>query len=135
MAEFKDLKTKPGHLETKRVKEKGFYVTRHRKRFLVKAHDVHRNGQVVHIPQHYDYVHQLHYHEKGRIYKRQYLAYGGGFKELADRITKEYENKARKGDINPRTGQPYTMAEAKQIGPKTAADIYFSKNAHLRGKN
>ena len=29
-------------------------------------------------------------------------------------ITKEYESKARKGDINPRTGQPYTMAEAKQ---------------------
>ena len=81
----------------------------------------------------YDYVHQLHYHEKGRIYKRQYLAYGGGFKELADRITKEYESKARKGDINPRTGQPYTMAEAKQIGPKTAASIYFAKNAHIRG--
>ena len=69
------------------------------------------------------------YMEGPKDYKRNEIEYGGHYDEVAEKIAREYERKGKEGDINPRTGKPYTHADAVEIGKDTAADIYRAKLA------
>ncbi len=66
-------------------------------------------------------------HVHGYTEERTEKKYGGGFKKLQKRVTREYMDKARKHEINPQTGRPYTEEDARRIGQETAAKVYWEK--------
>lgn len=114
---------------TETIHEEPTEIHIHKKRVWIKPHDEVRDGKTFHIDGHWEEKHELHFKEKGKTIRRKQLKFGGNFAEVEKHIYNYYMKKVREHKINPRTGKPYTKAEAKAIAYGTAADIYRGKEA------
>ena len=118
------------HIVRTRVHVKGTEERRRRKTWHVKGHWTHNKlGTRIWIKPHDVHAREKEFKEGPKNYTREELRFGGHFNEVAENITREYEKKGKEGEINPKTGRPYTRKDAEEIGRATAADIYREKMA------
>ena len=118
------------HIIRTRVHVKGTEEHRRRKTWHVKGHWTHNKlGTRIWIKPHDVHAREKEFKEGPKNYTREELRFGGHFNEVAENIAREYEKKGKEGEINPKTGRPYTRKDAKEIGRATAADIYREKMA------